>query len=143
MRVNVAIAREKANQVGDVLSIKNTQTATLQVAINETLRRIFKKKTWASVSFLIGEDERTTKHRLAGTRAYNIANLVALLKQEIGFQILLAIMGPKKTWPAWFVACVLAVREAKLMTDFSQHQLEIEEFKKLRAPGMAKLAEEA
>lgn len=143
MSSNVASMAGKSNFGGAVLGIKNTRIGTLQRSINVTLRKIFKDKTWASVAFLIGEDERTTKHRLAGTRAYNLANFVALLKQEIGFQILKAVMGPKKTWPAWFVVCVLAVREAKLMTDFAQHQLEMEEFKKLRAPEMAKLAEEA
>lgn len=143
MRVNVAIAREKANQDEHAAFTRVNTRGTIILAINQALRKKFGSKTWASIAFLLKLEERTAKHRLAGTRPYDFDDATKLLRSEVGFEVLTAMMGDKKYWPAWFVACVLAVREAKLMTDFTQHQLEIEEFKKLRAPEMAKLAEEA
>jgi hypothetical protein len=143
MQPSVAITSAKSNSEGAVLGIKNTHIGTIQKAINDKLRSIFKTKTWASVGFLIGEDERTTKHRLAGTRAYNLFNFVRLLRSEIGFQILKVVMGDPKHWPTWFRICVRQIKEAKLLTDMHQMQLLLERSRFEAAAEAAKLEDGA
>jgi hypothetical protein len=143
MLTNVASKADLSNSGGAILGIKCTQSGTIQSAINAALRKKFAKKTWTYVSFLIGEKERATKHRLAGTREYNLLNIVKLLRSDIGFQILKALMGDEKKWPAWFKICVIQIREAKIQTDFSQMQLSLDLLRKERVNEVAKLAEEA
>lgn len=87
--------------------------------------------------------ERTAKHRLAGTRPYDFDDAIKLLRAEVGFDVLTAIMGDKKHWPAWFKICARKIKEAKLLTDMKQMQLLIEQSNNETAAEVAKLSEEA
>lgn len=143
MASNVAIAQEKANSVEHAEFVRvNTRGPTI-LAINQALRKKFGSKTWASIAFLLKLPERTAKHRLAGTRPYDFDDAIKLLRAEVGFDVLTAIMGDKKHWPAWFKICARKIKEAKLLTDMKQMQLLIEQSNNETAAEVAKLSEEA
>lgn len=142
MSGNVVVLPKVSNRGGSAPFVKVNVVGTVILAINAALRKKFGLKTWAYLSFLTGIAERTAKHRLAGTRLYDFADLVHLLRSEIGFLILRAVMGDQANWPAWFKICVIAVKEAKLRTDMKQMQLLLDLSAAERASEAAKLAED-
>lgn len=110
------------------------------LAVNALLRKKFGIKTWASVALLLKIEERTARHRLAGTRQYDFADVVNLLRSNDGFDFLKVLMGDAKRWPAWFKIMVAQIKQAKAMTDIAQAQLAFEEWQKEAAAQTAKLA---
>ncbi len=140
MSGNVAIATEKSNPAPAVLDSFRNELGRTILAVNRVLRAKFGRKTWASVALLLGIEERTARHRLAGTRHYDFWNVVRLLRSEIGFEILKALMGDPKHWPAWFKTCAAKIKEAKLLTDMQQMKLLLEETTNQTAADVAKLA---
>ncbi len=92
---------------------------------------------------LLKIEERTARHRLAGTRQYDFADVVSLLRSDIGFEILKAMMGEQKRWPSWFKIVIAQIKQAKAITDVRQAQLAFEEWQQEAAAQTAKLAEEA
>jgi hypothetical protein len=113
------------------------------LAVNQLLRKKFGNKTWASVAFLLGIEERTARHRLAGTRQYDFADVVRLLRSDVGLEVLKAMMGDSKTWPKWFRLCLRQIKDAKALTDLRQIELQLEQSKRDQAAEVAALAEEA
>ena len=140
MSGNVARLPEKANQAQHAAFTQVNTRGTIILAINAALRKKFGKKTWASLAFLIGVEDRTARHRLAGTRPYDFDNLVDLLRSDAGMEVLRALMGDPKRWPAWFKICAAKIKEAKLLTDMQQMQLLLEETTNQTAADVAKLA---
>ena len=143
MKANVFALRKESNE-GSVAPVTQTNgLGTIILAMNAALRSKFGRKTWAYLALIIKVEERTAKHRLAGTRPYDFLDAVNLLRSEIGFFILKAMMGndPKK-WPAWFKICVQQIKAAKLMTDMRQMHLLLEQSKAETADAAAKFAED-
>lgn len=68
--------------------------------ISELIRSKYPLKTWGFVAETFGLQERTAKHRLAGTRVYTVAELQILLRSEDGLDFLVAVMGDAQ--PAWW-----------------------------------------
>lgn len=142
MASNVAIAQEKANSVEHAEFVRvNTRGPTI-LAINQALRKKFGSKTWASIAFLLKLPERTAKHRLAGTRQYDFADLVNLLRSDAGLDVLKAMMGDKKKWPKWFRTCLRQIKDAKALTDLRQIELRLEQSKREQAEEAAALYSE-
>jgi hypothetical protein len=143
MSAIVARLPAKSNQGGTPPFHERNGRGQTILAINAALRKKFGKKTWASLAFLIGVEDRTARHRLAGTRPYDFDDLVALLRSDVGLDVLRALMGDPKRWPAWFKICIRKIREAKLLTDMQQMKLLLEETTNQTAADVAKLAEDA
>jgi hypothetical protein len=130
MNTKVATASKVSNLAVNAPFQERNGVGQLILSINALLREKFGRKTWASVAFLLKLEDRTARHRLAGTRPYDFADLVNLIRSELGFLILKILMGPdKKRWPAWFKVCERAMRRKKLIDDVEQFRLEIEEEK--------------
>lgn len=140
MSNSVAIATEKSNPAPAVLGGSRNETGRTLLAVNALLRKKFGNKTWAYLAFFLKVGERTAKHRLAGTRPYDFDNLVDLLRSDAGMEVLRALMGDPKRWPAWFKICAAKIKEAKLLTDMQQMQLLLEETTNQTAADVAKLA---
>lgn len=93
---------------------------------------------------LLKIEERTARHRLAGTRHYDFGDAIKLLKAEmVGFDVLKAMMGDKKTWPKWFRICVAQIKMAKDRTVIKQLQLDYAQRESEVTDDAASLAEEA
>lgn len=113
-------------------------------SVNAALRKNFGNKTWASVAFLLKMEERTARHRLAGTRQYDFADVVRLLRSEIGLEVLKAMMGDQKKWPKWFRICIRQIKDAKALTNIRQIEMQLEQSKRELAADAAELfAEDA
>jgi hypothetical protein len=102
-------------------------STVIQEAINETLKSIFKKKTWASLCVLIGVEESTAKNRLSGARDYSIADIARLLGSEIGDKIEAAMLEAVEMRPKWFKRRARAEKRSRLIQELKQLQLELEE----------------
>lgn len=68
--------------------------------ISNLIRDKFPVKTWSFIAETFGLQERTAKHRLAGTRVYTVGELQTLLRSEDGLDFLVAVMGEAQ--PAWW-----------------------------------------
>lgn len=140
MSGNVAIATEKANQVGAracSISRKGLQTNSTVMRVAQNL---WSTKTAEELSARTSTSVRMARYWLA--RRYDISadDLTALLRSEEGFRILEAVMGDPKRWPAWFKICAAKIKEAKLLTDMQQMKLLLEETSNQTAADVAKLA---
>lgn len=140
MSSSVARLPQKANQAQHAAFTQVNTRGTIILAINAALRKKFGNKTWAYLAFFLKVGERTAKHRLAGTRPYDFDNLVDLLRSDAGMEVLRALMGDPKRWPAWFKICAAKIKEAKLLTDMQQMKLLLEETTNQTAADVAKLA---
>jgi hypothetical protein len=130
MSAKVAIAVEASNPGGAVLGIENPETGTIQKSINNVLRAKFGKKAWAYLAVLIrlqqrGISDRVAKHRIAGTRPYDLVDIALLLGSELGDQIESAILGAIDARPAWFKQRERNAKRAKILQDIEQLQLEL------------------
>lgn len=139
MSNSVAIATEKSNPAPAVLGGGRNEMGRTLLAVNALMRKKFGNKTWASVALLLKIEERTARHRLAGTRQYDFADVVNLLRSNVGFDFLKVLMGEPKRWPSWFKIVVAQIKQAKAMTDIAQAQLAFEEWQKEAAAQTAKL----
>lgn len=94
MSARVAIKPVLSNLGGDILGVKNARSGVLQKAINDEIRAIFGKKSWASLGVLISVEPETAKKKLAGLREYNQLEIFLLLGalgarvQKAGFKAL-------------------------------------------------------
>lgn len=68
--------------------------------ISDLIRQKFPVKTWSFIAQTFGLQERTAKHRLAGSRVYTVSELQILLQSEEGLDFLVAVMGDAQ--PAWW-----------------------------------------
>jgi hypothetical protein len=91
----------KANQGGAVSCIEKHGTCNVQTIILNHVKGLAARKVWAVVCETLGVGERVAKARLAGTRAFTADELVHLLRQERGLELLVALMGDAR--PAWWV----------------------------------------
>lgn len=140
---SVLATAEKSNPAPARLGGGRNEMGRTLLAVNALLRKKFGNKTWASVAFLLKIEERTARHRLAGTRQYDFADVVNLLRSKDGFDILKAMMGEPKQWPSWFKIVIAQIKQAKAMTDVRHAQLAFEEWQQEAAAQTAKLAEDA
>lgn len=81
--------------------------------ITEIARDAQPRKTWAFLCDLLGVTERVAKHRLAGSRAYTVEELQAMLQSEHGFEILQALMGDAQPKWWWWAQRVIATAERR------------------------------
>lgn len=88
---------------GVFASLGSDETCTdsaVSCTISALIREKNPLKAWGFVADTFGLQERTAKHRLAGTRFYTVAELQILLRSEDGLDFLVAVMGDAQ--PAWW-----------------------------------------
>jgi hypothetical protein len=127
MTAKVAISAKVSNGVGHNSDNRIVDSTVIQEAINDTLKSIFKKKTWASLCVLIGCEEATAKNRLHCVREYSIADIARLLGSEIGDKIEAAMLEAVDMRPKWFKRRDRVARRARLLEELKQLQLELEQ----------------
>lgn len=84
--------------------------SAVSCTISDLIRSKYPVKTWSFISQMFGLQERTAKHRLAGTRAYTISELTELLRSDDGADILEALMADAK--PRWWAGVEAAMKIA-------------------------------
>jgi len=126
MVVKVASAPVVSNGPGHNSANGLVDSTHIQEAINETLKSIFKKKTWASLCVLIGCEEATAKNRLHGVRDYSLADIARLLGSEVGDKIEASMLEAVDMRPKWFKRRARAERRTRLLEELKQLQLELE-----------------
>lgn len=118
-----AIARHSANLSGAETCTDNAASCT----ISEVLRSKFPIKTWSVVAELFNLQERTAKHRLAGTRVYGVGELQALLRSEDGLDFLVAVMGDAQpTWWRWITRVMTLAAVRRRQAEDAQEILKLE-----------------
>jgi hypothetical protein len=125
VRAKVAIAIEASNPGGAVLGIENPDAGIIQKAINDVLRANFGKKAWAYLAVLIrlqqrGISDRVAKHRIAGTRPYDLVDITLLLGSELGNQVEKAMLKAADLDPSWFRDRERAVKTINLKAELQQ-----------------------
>jgi hypothetical protein len=85
----------------------------------------FGAKAALQIALRAEADQRSAERWLAG-KSMTAENFAALLRSDVGDQVLSAVMGDPAQWPAWYVA---HQRQAKLSTmrrllTEQRHQLE-------------------
>lgn len=78
--------------------------------ISDLIRAKYPTKTWSFIASMFGLQERTAKHRLAGTRVYTVSELQILLRSEDGAEVLEALMADAK--PRWWAGVEAAIKIA-------------------------------
>jgi hypothetical protein len=112
-----------ANLRGAVLCTDNAVSCT----ISELFRSKYPVKTWSFVAEMFGLQERTAKHRLAGSRVYTVGELQALLHSEDGLDFLVAVMGDAKpTWWRWITKVMTLAAVRRRQAEDAQEILKLE-----------------
>lgn len=106
-----ATSMELANLGGAKTGIENPVSgivSDIHHGISSFLRALEPRKTWGFLCELLWRTsriemtERVAKHRLAGTRAYTVEELQAMLQSEHGYEVLELLMGHAA--PRWWKA---------------------------------------
>jgi hypothetical protein len=95
-------ATANANGMGYSAAVEKSQVGDVQ----SILARFFKdrfgrhRKAWTTVCELLKVEEHTAKHRLAGRRYFSADDLAALLRGDLGGEVLDLLMGDAR--PPWY-----------------------------------------
>lgn len=102
-----------ANQPGVVPFPRSEARFTIFSAIVAVLKDIWPRKTISHASFATGVSERAVKYWLAGQTRMSLEHVVALLRTDDGYAILVAIMGDCQA--EWWLATQAAqnIRRSK------------------------------
>lgn len=78
------------------------------------VRAAFPRATAASLAVLTGQSVRAAERQLASEREISTAGVLALLRSDLGFAILAAVMDevPAPRQPAWWRGLSRAARDA-------------------------------
>jgi hypothetical protein len=102
----ISIAARNAKATGEPRFADTKRGSDVYSQIVGIIRRAWPRKTSAHVAYVTGASERSVQFWLAGETKMSLQQVIALLKTDVGFDILEAIMedGCKAEW--WVVAQV-------------------------------------
>src|SRR4051812_3135482 len=71
--------RKSPNSSRATSASKKAETASIQLAILNTVKGLYAPKPWAALVDFLGVGEHVAKHRIAGTRKFDAEDLAQLL----------------------------------------------------------------
>lgn len=131
MSMKVAIKPVLSNLEGDILGVKDAQSGHLQKAINDEIRAIFGKKSWASIRILLSIEPDTAKKKLAGLREYNQLEIFLLLG-ALGARVQKAAFKSLGIDHRWFIERERALKYFESQQEIKQLELDYQRERELQ-----------
>lgn len=95
--------------------------------ISQLIRSKYPLKTWGFIADSFNLQERTAKHRLAGTRVYSVSELQILLRSDDGLDFLVAVMGDAQPpWWRWLTKVMTLASVRRRQAEDAQEILKLE-----------------
>jgi len=94
-----------ANPKSDKMAPHADKTGLNHRIVVSKIRDLFPRDTVKALAAWLKVSVDTARHRIKGEREFNLDEIVKLLRDEHGFEILRALMSRAERKPRWWLAC--------------------------------------